>query len=465
MLQKVPIVEVARDNIFINDKMKRKDTVELFTNLISTVHQPFTICLNAPWGGGKTTFIKMWEKYLEKNNYISLYFNAWENDFSNEPFVSIVSEISMQLSDIATQDEETIKTVVQELKEKGVNLFYKTLPLSVKLLTLNTLDSDDIKDMFEGREEKAIADFLSKVTEEQIQNYENSKSIREDFKNTLSSFAQTIIDNEGKNKPIVFFIDELDRCKPSYTIELLENIKHIFNIENFIFILSVDKQQLQSSIKATYGQGIDSETYLRKFFDIDLKLPFFADKDYLTHLIFDVFKFNELQIFKHDNTYELEHSINLFKYLIEIYRLSIRDIEQISSELNMIVRTMFNKQMDTSLTLLLFLTTIKSKDKDIFNALEEKTIDGTSLIETLENHKPLFKKFFDEDRYVLYCILLASNISENEYAQFKDQDFGNPRINEMLNYQSKQMGFGHGYYCYKRVERYLIKLNMIDRYI
>lgn len=456
MLQKVPVMDVEKDNIFRNDKMKREHTIELFTDLISTVNQPFTICLNAPWGGGKTTFIKMWEKYLEQNNYISLYFNAWENDFSNEPFVSIFSEISMQLSDIATQDEETIKTVVQELKEKGVNLFNKTLPLAVKLLTLNTLDSDDIKDMFEGSEEKAIADFLSKMTEEQIQNHENSKSVREEFKNILSNFAQTIIDNERKNKPIIFFIDELDRCKPSYTIELLENIKHIFNIENFIFILSVDKQQLQSSIKAAYGQDIDSETYLKKFFDIDLKLPFFADKDYLTHLIFNIFKFNELQIFKNDNAYELKHSIDLFKYLIEIYRLSIRDIEQILSELNMIVRTMFNKSMDISLTLLLFLTTIKSKDKDIFNALEEKTIDGASLIEKLENRKPLFKSFFNEDSYVLYSILLAFNISESEYAQFKDEDFGNPRINEMLNYQSRQMGFGSGYYCYKRVERYLV---------
>ena len=284
MLQKAPQITVDHDNIFINDKMKRESTVQLFTNLISTLKQPYTICLDAPWGGGKSTFINMWSKYLENNNYVTLHFNAWENDFTSEPFISLISEINNQLVLKTDKEPEVIKDYKEKLVKSGAMIIKKSIPLAVKLLTLNTLEAEDLKDMVDASETKAISDFLSKTAEEQINSYEDNKNIRDNFKTLLSDFAKQVIELEEKNSPIVLFIDELDRCKPSYTIELLEHIKHIFNLEKFVFILAVDKEQLKHSIKSYYGQGLDAESYLKKFFDIDLRLPTNADKSYITHL-------------------------------------------------------------------------------------------------------------------------------------------------------------------------------------
>ncbi len=69
----------------------------------------------------------------------------------------------------------------------------------------------------------------------------------------------------GQEKKVFVFIDELDRCKPSYSIALLERLKHFFHIENFVYIFAVDLIQLSASAKSLYGD-IDTASYFRKFF-------------------------------------------------------------------------------------------------------------------------------------------------------------------------------------------------------
>lgn len=67
----------------------------------------------------------------------------------------------------------------------------------------------------------------------------------------------------------MFFIDELDRCRPTFAIELLERIKHLFDIQNIVFVLSIDKEQLEASTAAAYGSAINAPEYLRRFIDLE----------------------------------------------------------------------------------------------------------------------------------------------------------------------------------------------------
>jgi len=478
MLKKVEKIEVTHEDIFLHDKLNRRETVELFTNLISTIEQSFTICLDAPWGGGKTTFIEMWSKYLEEKKFVTLHFNAWENDFTNEPFISLVSEIGEQLS-IKNRDNittmERYKGYKDNVFEIGGKLIKKTIPLTVKLATLNTLEIDDLKEIVEKDDTKAISDFLSKVAEEQIASYGENKNIRINFKEALSTFAQKIIEEKNKNAPIIVFIDELDRCNPSYAIELLENIKHIFNLENFIFILSIDKKQLKHSIKSFYGEGLNAESYLKKFIDIDLRLPFLVEEKYLHSLIVDKFGMNNLAIFKNQNNYEIEHSINLFKDLIDIYHLSLRDIEQMMSEVNMITRMMFLNENKMSLSLLIFLLVIKSYDSSNFHRLKKKTRWGKDIISLLELNEQ-YKKLFAKDSYILYSMLLSANLDQNEFNQLKNKDLDvteiadsifdltyitdeniRNRIYEVLNIYPS--------ICFNKVESYIHRIDMLSQYI
>ena len=76
-----------------------------------------------------------------------------------------------------------------------------------------------------------------------------------------------------KSCPVVVVIDELDRCRPLYAIELLEVAKHLFSVEIIVFVLAINLRQLGHSIKAVYGSDFDSHEYLERFIDITIPLP------------------------------------------------------------------------------------------------------------------------------------------------------------------------------------------------
>ena len=92
------------------------------------------------------------------------------------------------------------------------------------------------------------------------------------FKAELQAIAHNLSDQHN-NKPLVIAIDELDRCRPSYAVELLEIAKHFFSVDGIVFVLAIDKSQLTHAIKALYGNEFDSIGYLRRFIDLDFQLP------------------------------------------------------------------------------------------------------------------------------------------------------------------------------------------------
>ncbi|MGM0139115.1 hypothetical protein IGI65_001566 [Enterococcus sp. DIV0755b] len=86
---------------------------------------------------------------------------------------------------------------------------------------------------------------------------------------------------ESLNKNLLIIIDELDRCKPSYSVELLEVIKHLFNSDNIVFLFASNKTELIQTIKLIYGQEFDGYKYLNRFFEFTL--PPVDVKEYLRY--------------------------------------------------------------------------------------------------------------------------------------------------------------------------------------
>jgi len=94
--------------------------VKSLLNMIKNANDELVIALDAPWGEGKTTFVKMWRGYLANNNIKSIYFDAFKNDYQKDPFFAVSSQI-YQL--IEPQDEkeknEYKKRAVSALKTIG----------------------------------------------------------------------------------------------------------------------------------------------------------------------------------------------------------------------------------------------------------------------------------------------------------------------------------------------------------
>lgn len=94
------------------------------------------------------------------------------------------------------------------------------------------------------------------------------------LKENLEKLAWNVNQESGDEKPLVFIIDELDRCRPDYAVRMLEVLKHFFVVKNIVFVCAVDKKHLEDSICGFYGsEKINASEYLRRFFDLEIGLP------------------------------------------------------------------------------------------------------------------------------------------------------------------------------------------------
>src|SRR3989338_1346594 len=97
---KIPPLNIPENNPFAEDQLERKQSAEVLTQFISTIREPFVLAIDSPWGTGKTTFINMWLRFLKKEAFPCLYFNAWENDFTDDPLVSFIGEMKACLDTV-----------------------------------------------------------------------------------------------------------------------------------------------------------------------------------------------------------------------------------------------------------------------------------------------------------------------------------------------------------------------------
>lgn len=281
----------------MEDKLNRGPIIQNLTEVIEQLEleRGVVVGIDASWGKGKTTFINLWEKYLNENKsdiYSVIKFNAWDRDDSGNPLLSLIIELEELL---IGETKEEIYGFVKELA-KGF------IPNLVERFTCGGIKSDDLNILINAHET---------LKYDLIEHEKTRIELKNKLKDSIAKLSQ--------EKKIIFFIDELDRCRPLYAIELLETIKHLFNVKNCIFILAWDKVQLSESIKTVYGAGMDSNGYLRRFIDLDYQLPEPSRKDYINYLI----EKEELKESYYPTFYEILPSF------CDVYDLSLRDIDKL----------------------------------------------------------------------------------------------------------------------------------------
>ncbi len=252
-------LEILPGKPFDNCKLERKKYSDVLTNIVSNYEDGFVMAINNKWGTGKTTFVKMWRQDLNDQNFQTVYFNAWENDFEDNPLTALMGELkTLTNQDTAPKFQKALKNAASLSKHIAP-------AIAQALVDKYVVDTNNIKDVIVSAT-KGIAD----VFENDVNNYEKKKLGIKEFRESLSKFIADT--NEGK--PIIFIIDELDRCRPNYAVSILEQIKHFFSVPNIVFVLSIDKNQLGNAIRGVYGSDrIDSNEYLRRFIDVEYSIP------------------------------------------------------------------------------------------------------------------------------------------------------------------------------------------------
>ena len=278
---KIPIqpkpLEICCQDPFANDQLDRKEPIETLTSFLENVQSPCILSVDAPWGAGKTTFLRMWDKYLESKGFFTVNFNAWEVDFSDDPFLALSSEITTQLTPFL--ESKGLTSELEELTSRAKEIIANGVPniLSTFAAMGATAVGAPLASSF-------ASDLARKAAEKLFLSHENSQSAIDEFRSKLASLAEALAD-DNEEKPVIIVIDELDRCRPTFAIELLEVAKHIFGVRNVIFVLSTNRQELAQSVRAIYGDRFRAEDYLERFFDTEFNLPHLERREYIVNNI------------------------------------------------------------------------------------------------------------------------------------------------------------------------------------
>lgn len=250
------------------DEYLRKSIAEKILKLMDAPVDVSPMVIDGSWGTGKTEFSKKLCSLIsdESTDKKVIYIDAFKEDHCEDPLLTITAAIAKELPE--KQKEALIEKMVPAVKF-GLKTFMKAGAGWVLKQDADVL-AEEFQDAVKNVSNAAIDGTIENIIKEHINAESNIKAL----KDKLEELA--------KIHKIIIIIDELDRCRPSYSVLLLEKVKHIFDIPNVKIILVTNLEQLRSAINHTYGSTIDSQNYLDKFIKYTVTLPHYFKPDGFT---------------------------------------------------------------------------------------------------------------------------------------------------------------------------------------
>ncbi len=365
-----PQINIGTTDGFRNDLLERKSFGESLLNLIKNTSDELVISLDGKWGEGKTTFTKMWQGLLLEEGVPNIYINAYESDYVEDAFIALASEITTYVDKNIEKDNlEKVEEFKTKAKKVGVQLLSWSAKVGVKAATLGAIKASDIEELGDIKNDisKSTSNIIGSLIDEKLNNHQQEVETIQSFKTFLSELPKHL--KSESNYPLVIIIDELDRCKPSYAVELLEKVKHFFSVQNVVFVLVMHKAQLEEAIKAVYGQNVDATTYLQKFINLETILPkrisgnFKNDfKIYCKKLI----TLHELKVWGDEKVI-----VDCMSALAEHFNLSLRQLEKSFTNLSILYGTSGKKYLRI-VPIMSFLSVVKVINSRLYKKIIEK---------------------------------------------------------------------------------------------
>lgn len=401
---KLPEETISEDDPWHDDCLNRRAIAERLTRLVRGETAPFAMCVDGAWGSGKTFLLRRWRTHLSTEGIEAIYFNAWEDDFCDDPLLAILGQLNEHFK------EQPLASVVSRIVDVALPLIRQNAlsVLSNKTGLTLELPIDETKNHFE--------------------HYLNQRATKDDLKESLSELATSVFKETGN--PLVFIIDELDRCRPTFAIELLERVKHIFNTDHLLFVFGVNRQELCAALNSIYGD-IDSTVYLRRFFDMEFNLPP-ADAKRFAHSLM-----NRLEL---DNNFtrmsrDAQNSLHVNEFSALAYRcpslwsyfgLSLRDIDYCVRLISLVGKSV-EENHPIHPNILCILVTIKLGNPDLYLSYIQGKARGAEVLNYID--KAIRPKDTDRDFEQLAGHLEASlYLADREYGDCIPRDQLNLRL-------------------------------------
>ncbi|WBH16889.1 KAP family P-loop NTPase fold protein [Sphingomonas radiodurans] len=249
--------------------------------------EAYVLALDAPYGEGKSWFLKRFREHLALNHPVAFY-DAWVDDGNHEPLVGIMAALEVALKDflrtkaLRTRFSAMTRAALPILgkallgagtkavgKYVGETIFDDAAATVTEKAKGTKKEDDDNSPLVTGLDKlgEGVSEIVDGAGKALLEQYRKRAASREAFKANLLAIAEGFeTDDDPRVSPIYIIVDELDRCRPSFAIQLLEEIKHLFDVPGVVFVIALHSGQLTHSIKAIYGEGFESDDYLRRFF-------------------------------------------------------------------------------------------------------------------------------------------------------------------------------------------------------
>lgn len=374
-------IKVDKKNPYCEEILGRKIPGDVLLQLVKSFSEGFVMALNGKWGSGKTTFVNMWQQQMNNEGYETIYYNSWENDYISDPLIGLIAEFKKKTQ---TGGEKRIEKYTNIVRKISFSMVPSLLALMVKHFT--GIPTEDLDKVIKDGSKEAM-DLLNKS----VDNYIKQQESITEFKKALSEYVNDIT----PNKPLIFIIDELDRCKPDFAVKTLERIKHLFTVKNVVFVLSIDHEQLCHSVRGYYGSDkIAADDYLRRFIDYQFDLPT-GDSDKLIEKVFERFEFDKTIVNDNPENSDYAYYKHFVWLLYTIRRLSIRDLEKWMLYTRLIINHVGHLRI--SAETLTFLVFLRFFETEFYNHYKISEISDESVLEYLAHN--FSAAFFDTGTY------------------------------------------------------------------
>lgn len=269
------------------DFLNFNETAESIKDLITEKElMPISIGVFGDWGAGKSTILELTKASLESDEqeYIQVHFDAWTFQGYDDAKAALLETIASTLVKKAADD----KNLSEKAKEFAgridkIRLMGLLMDGSAALAGIPTmggiqkfmglfsggddgeLDIGDVKGAVDGAKDVAKK---NKGLIKDKKSFSPPKEIKE-FRKAYSDLLKEF------DKPLIVYVDNLDRCSPFNAISTLEAIRLFLFLPNTAFVIAADEDMIRLAVPE-YHKGASQRhqtDYLDKLIQIPVHAP------------------------------------------------------------------------------------------------------------------------------------------------------------------------------------------------
>ncbi len=281
---------------------------------------PWTVGVYGEWGSGKTSFLKQVSAELTSRGIEPVWFNAWKYTREEELWQALIQTVLDRVRVTGPPPRRVwvklriwfrslnVRSGLLEVSRKVFVLLFRIGLIALALFMAATVlvpqanpamsaalkNAPWLADLL-GRPWAAAAvaigatlaakpESLFKIFDIRLgvdlSAFQKRRSYREKiaFLEEFSEDFRDIIRIVCRDRPLVVVIDDLDRCLPEQTLQIVETMKLFLDVQGCVFLVAVDRDIIENAVSVRY-QDLASQDVLRRrisetYFEKIVQLPF-----------------------------------------------------------------------------------------------------------------------------------------------------------------------------------------------